>query len=110
MLGMVKKSSSITKSNSNWLWRWAEPESELSVIPKSKTKRLAQQAKLANIDAERAVTRAYQIELSRTKAIGEAMFKSGKALRFTISSSGRQLVLRTQAARRLYEPGFRDKD
>ena len=107
---MVKKSSSITKSNSNWLWRWAEPESELSVIPKSKTKRLAQQAKLANIDAERAVTRAYQIELSRTKAIGEAMFKSGKALRFTISSSGRQLVLRTQAARRLYEPGFRDKD
>ncbi len=71
---MVKKSSSITKSNSNWLWRWAEPESELSVIPKSKTKRLAQQAKLANVDAERAVSRAYQIELSRTKAIGEAMF------------------------------------
>jgi hypothetical protein len=102
---MVKKSSSITKSNSNWLWRWAEPESELSVIPKSKTKRLAQQAKLANVDAERAVTRAYQIELSRTKA----MFKSGKALRFTLSSSGRQLILRTQAARRQFEPGFRDK-
>ena len=106
---MVKKSSSITKSNSNWLWRWAEPESELSVIPKSKTKRLAQQAKLANVDDERAVSRAYQIELSRTKAIGEAMFKSGKALRFTLSSSGRQLILRTQAARRQFEPGFRNK-
>ena len=109
MGGMVKKSSSITKSNSNWLWRWAEPESELSVIPKSKTKRLAQQAKLANVDAERAVSRAYQMELSRTKAIGEAMFKSGKALRFTLSSSGRQLILRTQAARRQFEPGFRNK-
>jgi len=108
-MGMVKKSSSITKSNANWLWRWAEPESELSVIPKSKTRRFAQQAKLANVDAERAVSRAYQIELSRTKAIGEAMFKSGKALRFTISSSGRQLILRTQAARRQFEPGFRNK-
>tara|TARA_Y100001978_G_C23584317_1_gene380539 strand:- start:209 stop:532 length:324 start_codon:yes stop_codon:yes gene_type:complete len=107
---MVKKSSSITKPKTSWLWRWAEPESELSVIPKSKTKRLAQQAKLANIDAERAVNRAYQIELSRTKAIGEAMFKSGKALRFSLSSSGRQLILRTQAARRQFEPGFRNKN
>ena len=64
---------------------------------------------LNNVDAERAVSRAYQIELSRTKAIGEAMFKSGKALRFTLSSSGRQLILRTQAARRQFEPGFRNK-
>ena len=104
---MVKKSSSITKSNSNWLWRWAEPESELSVIPKSKTKRLAQQAKLANVDAERAVSRAYQSEVIRTKAIGEAMFKSGKALRWSIVSSSRQVLLFTEAARRKFEPGYR---
>ena len=106
---MDKKSAAITKTKRNWLWNWAEPESSPSVLPKSKTKRLALQAKLANIDAERAISRAYQIELTRTKAVGEAMFKSGKALRFTLSSSGRQLILRTQAARRQFEPGFRNK-
>ena len=106
---MVNKSSSITRTNSNWLWRWAEPETKLTVIPKSKTKRLAQQAKLANVDAERAIDRAYQMELARTKAIGEAMFKSGKALRFSLTSSGRQILLRTEAARRQFEPGYRDK-
>ncbi len=107
---MIKKTSAITQSKSNWLWRWAEPETELIVLPKSKTRRLAQQAKLANVDAERAVGRAYQIELARTKAIGEAMFKSGKALRYTLTSSGRQLVLRTEAARRQFEPGYRNKN
>ena len=106
---MVKKEASITQSRPSWLWRWVEPESVLSVIPKSKTQRLAQQAKLANVDAERAIVRAYQVEISRAKAIGEAMFKSGKALRFTLSSSGRQFMLRTQAARRQFEPGFRNK-
>lgn len=108
---MVKKSSSITESNSNnkWLWKWAEPESQLAVIPKSKTRRLAKQSQLANLDAERAITRAYQLEIARTKAIGEAMFKSGKALRYSLSSSGREILLRTEAARRQFEPGYRDK-
>ena len=84
-------------------------------IPKSDSnmKRTAnrknQQAKLANVDAERAFSRAYHMELSRTKAIGEAMFKSGKALRFSLSSSGRQLLLRTEKARRQFEPGYRNK-
>ena len=106
---MVKKTSAITQSKSSWLWRWAEPESELTVIPKSKTRRLAQQAQLANVDAERAVGRAYQMELARTKAIGEAMFKSGKALRYSLTSSSRQFLLRTEAARRHFEPGYREK-
>ena len=104
---MTKKSTSITQSRSGWLWKWNEPESDLSVIPKSKTKRLAQQAKLANIDAEKAIARAYQIELTRAKAIGEAMFKSGKALRYTFLSSGRQIILRTKFALRSFEPGKR---
>ena len=95
---MGKKTTSITQPRSGWLWRWAEPESVLSVIPKSKTKRLAEQAKLANIDAENAIARAYQIELARAKAIGQAMFKSGKALRFSFLSSGRQVFLRTKSA------------
>tara|TARA_Y100001968_G_scaffold46796_2_gene36963 strand:- start:1785 stop:2102 length:318 start_codon:yes stop_codon:yes gene_type:complete len=104
---MVKKGTSITQSKTGWLWRWSEPESTLSVIPKSKTKRLAQQAKLANIDAEKAIARAYQVELARAKAIGEAMFKSGKALRYTFLSSGRQFILRTKVALKQLEPGNR---
>ena len=106
---MVKKDASITQARPSWLWRWVEPESVLSVIPKSKTQKLAQQAKLANVDAERAIVRAYQVEIARAKAIGEAMYKSGKALRYSFSSSGRQLLLRTQAARRVLEPGYRKK-
>jgi hypothetical protein len=104
---MDKKSAAITKSKQNWLWNWAEPETKPTVLPKSKTERLALQAKLANIDAERAIARAYQIELTRTKAVGEAMFKSGKALRYSITSSARQVLLRTEAARREFEPGYR---
>ena len=106
---MDKKSAAITKTKKNWLWNWVEPESTPMVMPKSKTERLALQAKLANIDAEKAVNRAYQIELTRTKAVGEAMFKSGKALRYSIASSARQILLRTEAARREFEPGYRNK-
>ena len=97
---MENKSSAIKKENTSWLWKWSEPESVLTVIPKSKTKRLAKQAKLANIDAERAITRAYQQELLRAKAIGEAMFKSGKAVRYTFVRSGREAFLRLSVMRK----------
>jgi len=108
-MGNDKKTAAITKAKKNWLWNWAEPESTPTVLPKSKTERLALQAKLANIDAERAVSRAYQIELTRTKAVSEAMYKSGKALRYSLTSSARQILLRTEAARREFEPGYRNK-
>ena len=106
---MVKDSSSITNSKKTWLWKWAEPESSLAIIPRSKTKRLAQQAKLANIDAEQAFLRAYRMEVERAKAVGEAMYKSGKALKLSSTSLFRQIFLRTIAARRLLEPGYRGK-
>jgi len=106
---MDKKNAAITKAKKNWLWNWTEPESRPTVLPKSKTERLALQAKLANIDAEKAVSRAYQIELTRTKVVSEAMFKSGKALRFSLISTGRQILLRTEAARREFEPGYRNR-
>ena len=108
-MAINRKSAAITKSKKSWLWSWTEPETRPTVLPKSKTESLALQAKLANIDAERAISRAYQIELTRTKAVGEAMFKSGKALRFTLTSSGRQILLRTEAARRQFEPGYSEK-
>ncbi len=97
---MSKKSSSLSQSTRPWLLRWAEPESVLTVIPKSKTQRLAKQAQLANIDAERAVNRAFQQELLRAKAISEAMYKSGKAVRYSFVSSGRQALLRFSAFQR----------
>ncbi len=104
---MPKKSSSLSKSTRPWLLRWAEDESVLTVIPKSKTKRLAKQAQLANVDAERAVNRAFQQELLRAKAISEAMFKSGKAVRFTLASSGRQALLRVTAVQRKLKDWFK---
>ena len=93
-MAMDKKSAAITKTKKSWLWSWAEPESLPTVLPKSKTERLALQAKLANIDAEKAISRAYQIELTRPKAVGEAMFKSGKAIKYSLVSSCRQAFLR----------------
>ena len=80
------------------------------VLPRSKTARLAKQAKSANIEAEKAIAKAYQIELSRTKAVTEAMFKIGKALRYTLESTYRQILLRTESARRSLEPAYRRKE
>ncbi len=104
---MKDQSRALTKSNNGWLWQWNEPERRPTVLPKSKTGRLALRAKLANVEAEKAIARAYQIEIARTKAVGEAMFKSGKAFRYSIVSTGRQIVLLTEAARRHFEPGYR---
>ncbi len=97
---MGKKPAAIKKGNQNWLWKWSEPESVLKVIPRSKSQRLAKQAKLANIDAERAINRAYQYELLRFRTISEAMFKSGKAVRYTLAGSGRETFLRFSAIRK----------
>ncbi len=102
-----KKSSSITNKKGGRLWFGFDEHTKPTIFPRSKTEKLALQAKLANIEAEKAVAKAYQIELARTKAVGEAMFKSGKALRTSLLSSGRQVLLRTEAARRQYEPGYR---
>ncbi len=103
---MPKKSSSLSQSTRPWLLRWAEPESVLTVIPKSKTQRLAKRAQLANVDAERAVNRAFQQELLRAKAISEAMYKSGKAVRYSLASSGRQALLRLSVAQRKIKSWF----
>ncbi len=90
----TRKSSSLSKTNRPWLFKWSEPESLLTIIPKSKTQRLSKQAQLANIDAERAIQRAFQQEILRAHAVSEAMFKSGKAVRYSCVSSFRQIFLR----------------
>ncbi len=101
-------SGAITKKKSTWLWPWQEPETIPTVLPRSKTGKLAQKAKLANIDAENALNRAYQIEIARTKIVGEAMFKSGRALKFTFVSAARQTLLRLESIRRRFEPRYRN--
>ena len=37
------------------------------------------------------------------------LLKSGKALRYTFASSARQMLLRVEAARRQFEPGYRSR-
>ena len=105
----IKGSTSISPIKKGWIWPWLEDENLPTVLPKSKSGRLAQRAKLANIEAEKAVGRAYQAEVARTKAVSEAMFKSGKALKFTLISSSREILLRAEAARRQFEPGYRNR-
>ena len=106
-MGKDSDSSSITKKVLGKLWLGMDQDKKPVILPKSKTQRLALQAKLANIEAEKAVAKAYQVELARTKAVGEAMFKSGKAVRITLASAGRQILLRTESIRRQFEPGYR---
>ena len=103
------QSSGIASTTLGWIRSITQTDSFPRVLPKSRTGRLSVQAKLANIEAEQAMARAYQIDLARTKAVGEAMFKSGRALRYTMFSSGRQVLLRVTAARRRFEPGYRNK-
>ena len=47
-----KKSSALTKFRVGWIGRWSESETLPTVLPKSKTERLALQAKSANLDAK----------------------------------------------------------
>lgn len=106
---MNQQSEAINKAADKGLWRRPASPSLPTLLPKSKTQRLAVLAKSANLEAEQAISKAYQIEIARTRAVGEAMLKSGKALRLTVESSSRQIYLRTEAARRQYEPGYRNR-
>jgi len=77
--------------------------------PMSKTQRLAETAKKANISAEQAIKRAKEAEVKRIAVVGEAMYKSGKAARASWNSGSRRHRLTVEKARRKYEPGYRRK-
>ena len=104
----IPKSSEIAKASRAWLGEGTQQPGIPTVLPRSKTGKISLQAKLANVEAEQAIANAYQVELARTKALSQAMFKSGKAIRYSIYSSGRQIFLRSEAARRRFEPGYRN--
>jgi len=75
--------------------------------PPSKTERLRTAAKTANQEAERAIAKAAQSELERATAVGEAMYKAGKATRASLRSGMRTHNLTVEKLRRRYEPGYR---
>jgi len=75
--------------------------------PPSKTQRLAEIARKANVSAEQAIKRATTSEVNRATAVGEAMYKAGKATRASLNSGVRTHNLSVERMRRKYEPGYR---
>jgi hypothetical protein len=75
--------------------------------PPSKTERLRETARSANVAAEGAMKRAATAEVNRAMAVGEAMYKAGKATRASLTSGMRTHNLTVEKMRRKYEPGYR---
>jgi hypothetical protein len=75
--------------------------------PPSKTQRLAETARRANVSAEQAIKKAANAEVNRAMAVGEAMFKAGKATRASLNSGMRTHNLSVERLRRKHEPGYR---
>ena len=75
--------------------------------PPSKTERLREAARSANVAAEGAMKRAATAEVNRAMAVGEAMYKAGKATRASLTSGMRTHNLTVEKMRRKYEPGYR---
>ena len=73
-----------------------------SMRPPSKTERLREAARSANVAAEGAMKRAATAEVNRAMAVGEAMYKAGKATRASLTHN-----LTVEKMRRKYEPGYR---
>lgn len=77
------------------------------IKPPSKTQRLHREAQSANRSAEQAIKKAAQLEVERAGAVGEAMYKAGKATRASLRSGMRTHNLTVEKLRRRYEPGYR---
>lgn len=75
--------------------------------PKSKTQRMRENTAAAVQGAERAMGRAAQAEITRAGAVANAMASAGEATGMTVKTTLRELRLRTEAARRRFEPGYR---
>lgn len=78
-----------------------------SMRPPSKTQRLAETARQANVSAEQAIKKAANAEVGRALAVGEAMYKAGKATRASLNSGIRTHNLSVEKLRRKLEPGYR---
>ena len=83
------------------------PKAFGQIKPPSKTERLHIAAKTANQEAERAIGKAAEAEVERAVAVGNAMFKAGKATRASLRSGSRRHKLTVEKLRRRWEPGYR---
>lgn len=75
--------------------------------PKSKTQRMRENTQAAVRGAEQAMGRAAQAEITRAGAVANAMASAGEATGMAAKTTLRELRLRTEAARRRFEPGYR---
>lgn len=83
------------------------PRAFEQIKPPSKTERLNQAARSANVSAENAMRKAAQAEIERGMAVGQAMYAAGKATRASLRSGMRTHNLTVEKLRRRYEPGYR---
>lgn len=85
------------------------PQGYLRAAPprKSKTQRMRENTQAAARGAEQAMGRAAQAEITRAGAVANAMAATGEATGMAVKTTLRELRLRTEAARRRFEPGYR---
>jgi predicted Ser/Thr protein kinase len=83
------------------------PRAFEQIKPPSKTERLNQAARSANVNAEEAMRKAARAEIERGMAVGQAMYAAGKATRASLRSGMRTHNLTVEKLRRRYEPGYR---
>lgn len=76
-------------------------------LRKSKTQRMRENTQAAVRGAERAMGKAAQAEITRAGAVANAMASAGEATGMVAKTTLRELRLRTEAARRRFEPGYR---
>lgn len=80
-----------------------------SKIKRSKTQRMRESTASAVKEAERSIATTFKEEVRRVGQIGNTMAKTGEATGMAAKTSVRELRLRSEAARRRFEPGYRVK-
>jgi hypothetical protein len=88
------------------------PRGLLAAAPprKSKTQRMRENTATAVRQAEGAIAQTAREEIRRLGQIGNTMASAGEAAGMATKTTLRELRLRTEAARRRYEPGYRRPD
>lgn len=75
--------------------------------PKSKTQRMRENTAAAQTQARAAIAQTGREEVRRIAQIGNTMATTGEAAGMTVKTTLRELRLRAEAARRRFEPGYR---
>lgn len=79
-------------------------------VPRSKTVRMRQNTAAAIRNAESRIAQTAREEIRRLGQIGNTMAATGEATGMAVKTTARELRLRTEAARRRFEPGYRKPD